>query len=267
MLPASQSSFSSKVMDEFRITEEIYSQIKDFQHHYLTKEQQLLIDKCYGVTQNPSTKDYVMIMDYARKGSLRNFLNENYYDMKWEHKILYLNRIIDGLVEIHEQGIVHQDFHSGNILVKDEHNFCIGDLGLCKKLEEQSTKKDKINVFGVLPYIAPEVLNGQKYTRASDIYSYVPQLILDVIEQCWNGDPLKRPSTSEVEKIFQSFYVNYEPNSEIYKQYSLRIDFIKSKASENANNSFETGISESMQFDIIKSEELDNLDIYEAGIS
>ncbi|CAI2174884.1 14494_t:CDS:2, partial [Funneliformis geosporum] len=116
--------------------------------------------------------------------------------------------------------------------------------GLCKKLEEQSTKKDKINVFGVLPYIAPEVLNGQKYTRASDIYSYVPQLILDVIEQCWNGDPLKRPSTN-----------------------SLRIDFIKSKASENANNSFETGISESMQFDIIKSEELDNLDIYEAGIS
>ncbi|CAG8640273.1 4866_t:CDS:2, partial [Funneliformis mosseae] len=32
-------------MDEFRITTEIYSQIKDFQHRFLTNEQRIIIDK------------------------------------------------------------------------------------------------------------------------------------------------------------------------------------------------------------------------------
>jgi len=32
--------------------------------------------------------------------------------------------------------------------------------------------KDKKKVFGVLPYVAPEVLQGQPYTQMADIYSF-----------------------------------------------------------------------------------------------
>ncbi|EXX51076.1 Kic1p [Rhizophagus irregularis DAOM 197198w] len=200
--------------------------------------------KCYGVSQDPNTKNYIMVMDYASRGSLRNFLNESFKDMSWKDKILYISWIIDGLKDIHDKDIIHRDFHSGNILIKDAHNFCIGDLGLCEIDDGKSVNEDK-KIFGVLPYIAPEVLKGQKYTKAADIYAFgiiayeiftglppycdiphdqslasgickglrpqskdyhVPQLLLDLIEQCWNTDPLKRPSAKQLKDMNSRFF-------------------------------------------------------------
>jgi serine/threonine protein kinase len=41
-------------------------------------------------------------------------------------------------------------------------------LGLsCPANEEDSGK-----IYGQMPYVAPEVLNNQPYTKASDIYSF-----------------------------------------------------------------------------------------------
>ena len=33
----------------------------------------------------------------------------------------------------------------------------------------------------------------------------IPQLILDVINQCWDADPLKRPKAKELESLFDDF--------------------------------------------------------------
>jgi serine/threonine protein kinase len=64
---------------------------------------------------------------------------------------------------IHDQGLVHRDFHSGNIL-----GDLITDLGLSGPANLQKEGK----IFGVLPYVAPEVLQGQPYTKAADIYGF-----------------------------------------------------------------------------------------------
>src|SRR5436305_12800770 len=45
----------------------------------------------------------------------------------------------------------------------------IADLGLCKPVNSQLEEN---KVFGVLPYVAPEVLRGQSHTQAGDIYSF-----------------------------------------------------------------------------------------------
>ncbi|GBB98578.1 hypothetical protein RclHR1_03270001 [Rhizophagus clarus] len=63
----------------------------------------------------------------------------------------------------------HKDFHSGNILRfdnKDESR--ISDFGLSGPANEQASDG---KVYGVIPYIAPEVLNGEPYTSFADIYS------------------------------------------------------------------------------------------------
>ncbi|CAI2202059.1 15235_t:CDS:1, partial [Funneliformis geosporum] len=62
----------------------------------------------------------------------------------------------------------HKDFHSGNIL-QSEHVSYVSDFGLSGPADKQNSN-DKI--YGVLPYIAPEVLNGELYTLSSDIYSF-----------------------------------------------------------------------------------------------
>ncbi|CAI2179175.1 6188_t:CDS:2 [Funneliformis geosporum] len=65
-------------------------------------------------------------------------------------------------------GYCHEDFHSGNILQGDNNSY-ISDFGLSGPADKQ---KSDDRIYGVLPYIAPEVLNGDPYTLASDIYSF-----------------------------------------------------------------------------------------------
>src|SRR5687767_5009040 len=120
----------------------------------------------YGLTQGPITKEYIFVMGYMEEGSLQNYLTKGFKNLKWEIKLLILYRIINGLKDIHEEEIIHHDFHSGNILQYEEHAY-IADLGL-SCLASQTSSSNKNDICGVLPYIAPEVLNKKPYTKASD---------------------------------------------------------------------------------------------------
>ncbi|RIA83497.1 kinase-like domain-containing protein [Glomus cerebriforme] len=125
--------------------------------------------KIHGITKDPKTSNFMMVMDYANKGNLRQRLNSDFNSLSWSDKLGILRDIAYGLNVIHEKGLTHRDFHSGNILGKDAYfgYTRITDLGLCKPANE---KHDK--VYGVLPYVAPEVLRGKKYTQESDVYSF-----------------------------------------------------------------------------------------------
>ncbi|RIA79491.1 kinase-like domain-containing protein, partial [Glomus cerebriforme] len=122
-----------------------------------------------GITQNPETKNYAMVLDYAENGSLRNYLDANScIQSNWKTKINDLRYIACGLSVIHKKELIHRDLHIGNIL-RFKYNASITDMGLCKPANYNVLEK---NIFGVLPYIAPEILRGQNYTKASDIYSF-----------------------------------------------------------------------------------------------
>ena len=80
--------------------------------------------------------------------------------------------IAGGLERIHADGKVHKNLHGGNLLIEDEKistDARISDVGLygpCHNLENSN------QIYGVLPFIAPEVLCGKNYTTASDIYLF-----------------------------------------------------------------------------------------------
>ncbi len=180
-------------------------------------------------------------MDYAENGNLRKNL-PNIINDKWIVKLRKLYYIIKGLDEIHQQKLVHCDFHHGNILLEQK-ILSISDLGLCKPVEDfQSSKKGEI--YGVLPFVAPEILRGKPYISASDIYSFsmimwefisgfppfndrkhdfllalnickgerpeiienTPQCYIDLMKKCWNEDPLNRPNASEISNTIKNWY-------------------------------------------------------------
>jgi serine/threonine protein kinase len=72
-------------------------------------------------------------------------------------KLNILYWITNNLKYLHKLGgYFHKDFHSGNIIQTVD--FYISDFGLSGPLNEQKSD-DKI--CGILPYIAPEVLNEE----------------------------------------------------------------------------------------------------------
>ncbi|CAB4426613.1 unnamed protein product [Rhizophagus irregularis] len=217
------------------------------------------IIKFLGLTQNPDTLNYMTVMHYANKGNLRGNL-ENIIKDNWKKKLYMLLEIISGLNEIHKQGLVHCDFHDGNILnhidkgyttcsgkilehdYHEKEKIYISDLGLCQPVKSSLKEGD---IFGVLPFMAPEVIRGKPYTPASDVYSFsmimweftsgvppyndkahdirlslsicrgkrpeiiknTPQCYVDLMKRCWDEDPLKRPSSEEVLNIIKEWII------------------------------------------------------------
>ncbi|CAB5369465.1 unnamed protein product [Rhizophagus irregularis] len=151
------------------VTNEFLNEIKA---HSVNNSDKFL--KVYGISQDPNTKDYIIVLQYAEGGSFNNWIKNNYKCFNWLNKLKVLNNIVSGLKEIHQKQMVHHDLHTGNILfdeifvISSNINVYISDMGLCKKVDDIN----KTNVCGVMPYVAPEVLRGKPYTQAADIYSF-----------------------------------------------------------------------------------------------
>ncbi|RHZ47388.1 hypothetical protein Glove_583g6 [Diversispora epigaea] len=130
----------------------------------------------YGITQDPETHSYMMVLQYAADGNLREYLKINFNNINWKQKLYNLYSLSLNLRNIHDLDIVHQDFHPGNILSYDFDDpdfITISDFGLSKLIGANPNNPEKKNIVGVLPYIAPEVLSGdEEYTKAADVYSY-----------------------------------------------------------------------------------------------
>ncbi|RHZ60301.1 hypothetical protein Glove_355g70 [Diversispora epigaea] len=146
--------------------------LNEFKNHLKCNE---AIVPCFGITQDPETKNYMFVMCFMEGGNLRNFLKSKFFTLSWLDKLNSLLIISSGLCVIHDKvNLIHQDFHIGNILSHNQEVCLITDLGLSKPADETGISKDsKQKVFGVIPYITPEVLSGDdNYSKASDIYGF-----------------------------------------------------------------------------------------------
>jgi serine/threonine protein kinase len=83
----------------------------------------------YGITKDPETEEFMMIMKLAVKGNLRSILSSNFNNIFWGNKIEYLRDTAAGLIALHSLGYFHKDFHSGNILYDGKYAY-ISDFGL-----------------------------------------------------------------------------------------------------------------------------------------
>ncbi|EXX79566.1 Ste11p [Rhizophagus irregularis DAOM 197198w] len=191
------------------------------------------IVSCFGITQDPNNKEYMMVLYYC-DGNLRNYLNKSKIYINYKSKIDKLQQIARGLLDIHNAEKVHKDVHSGNILFYRAIPF-ISDLGMCKPENLKKSVKEE-GIYGVLPYMAPEVLGEYQYTKAADIYSFgiimipfndiphdkflaikickglrptiskdVPKLLADLIIKCWDAEIKNRPTTKELYQILTTW--------------------------------------------------------------
>jgi hypothetical protein len=45
----------------------------------------------YGITKDPETEEFMMIMQFADKGSVRDLLSHNFNNILWNVKLIYLS--------------------------------------------------------------------------------------------------------------------------------------------------------------------------------
>ncbi|CAG8741347.1 7844_t:CDS:2, partial [Acaulospora morrowiae] len=150
---------NSRMVDEKLVNELRLLHHKQIRTHHKCMMHSQNVIPLYGLTQDPRTLDYALVLKHARHGDLRNFLRRS---LTWSEKLSMLIKIAKTLKEIHELNLVHRDFHCKNILVDDNdfpsnsYELFVSDFGLC--MDVSSSKIDLNVIEGVLPYIAPEIL-------------------------------------------------------------------------------------------------------------
>ncbi|CAB4427267.1 unnamed protein product [Rhizophagus irregularis] len=213
--------------------------------------------QCCGLTQNPSSGNYLLVMDKCDL-NLREYLQQNHNQLTWNERIRITFLIINALYYVHRENSIHRDLHSGNILYSQfNSHWFISDLGFCGPVDKPST-----SIYGNLPYIAPEVINGKGYTFESDVYSIAmlmweisfgqppfmnyehdcilainiidgirPKIISEIpseykslMEQCWDANPLKRPDIITLRNKMNEIMSYYQSKPDELPQSIIKVN-------------------------------------------
>ncbi|RGB23038.1 kinase-like domain-containing protein [Rhizophagus diaphanus] len=195
-------------------------------------------------------EDNILVVVRQEKRNLHDFIESEKGVLSVETIVALGWDIIGALNSIHSHGLVHRNLHSGNILVDTDddenyggyHSAVILDLGFYGSPEKETDILYKRRyVYGVLPFVAPEVLRGNEHTAKSDIYSFemilwtmllgeapwrnehfnaklarsivegnrpgcplfTPPFLYEIVKKCWELDPNNRPTSEEINKRFE----------------------------------------------------------------
>ncbi|KAH8332615.1 hypothetical protein KR074_007148 [Drosophila pseudoananassae] len=86
-----------------------------------------------------------------------------------ERARFYAAEVACGLQHLHKQGIVYRDCKPENILLDDHGHVRISDLGLAVEIPEGDMVRGRVGTVG---YMAPEVIDNEKYAFSPDWFSY-----------------------------------------------------------------------------------------------
>ncbi|KAL0217666.1 hypothetical protein RCL1_008246 [Eukaryota sp. TZLM3-RCL] len=116
----------------------------------------------------PEDEDLIIIMEYLCGGSLHDFVQQQRPTSTdiW----VITTQLIHGLHYLHERDIVHCNLKPRNVLLCSTQRplrVKICDFGICRDLNVRSAK----SMIGTVCFMAPEVLSGQRYDTAVDMWS------------------------------------------------------------------------------------------------
>ncbi|KAK3781023.1 hypothetical protein RRG08_046327 [Elysia crispata] len=144
------------------ITEEI---------HMMAKLSHPNIVRILGATKQGC--HFNMFVEWMPGGSMAYLLGE--YGPFTENVIVsYTRQILKGLAYLHDNHVLHRDLKGANLLIDSTGQILrIGDFGASARLASHATGAGEFQgqLLGTIAFMAPEVLRGESYGRACDVWS------------------------------------------------------------------------------------------------
>ena len=163
-------------------------------------------------------KESIIVMEYVKEGSLDNYLRINKDRINYPKQLFgFAQNIMEGMDYMGSQGIIHRDLAARNVLVADEETVKISDFGLARlKTDEKDYYRMSSNINIPVKWMALESLTENRYTSASDVWSFGVVL--------WEMFSFgKSPTLEECEGFFTS---NQDPRR-VAKEYDIWVNLLQ----------------------------------------
>lgn len=89
--------------------------------------------------------------------------------LSWEDKLVVMEQVCDAVAYAHERGLVHRDLKPANLFLENSGRAVVLDFGMVRIAESELTKAGA--TLGTINYMAPEQVQGERCTAASDVFS------------------------------------------------------------------------------------------------
>uniref|UniRef100_A0A182S7L9 Protein kinase domain-containing protein n=1 Tax=Anopheles maculatus TaxID=74869 RepID=A0A182S7L9_9DIPT len=109
-----------------------------------------------------------LVLELAENGELQQFLRERNKPFSEYEAALILRRVVDGLLYLHTQNILHRDISLSNLLITKDMNIKIADFGLATELIQPDEKHHTL--CGTPNYISPEVASRASHGLPADVW-------------------------------------------------------------------------------------------------
>ncbi|KAJ8081011.1 Protein kinase of the Mitotic Exit Network [Marasmius tenuissimus] len=125
------------------------------------------------------TRDFLyIILEFCENGSLHGIL-KRFGKFPESLVAVYISQILEGLVYLHDQGVIHRDIKGANILTNKDGTVKLADFGVASSTTTGAVSNDA--VVGSPYWMAPEVIEQSGATTASDIWS-VGCVVIELLE-------------------------------------------------------------------------------------
>ncbi|KAG2761178.1 hypothetical protein PC116_g26124 [Phytophthora cactorum] len=120
-----------------------------------------------------SENHFYIFMEYVPGGSIASMLKQ--FDAFSEDLIrIFTRQIVQGVVYLHEMGIIHRDIKGANVLVNEQGVSKLADFGCSKQIPQMLTtslEESLRSIRGSIPWMAPEVVKQTGHGYKADIWS------------------------------------------------------------------------------------------------
>ena len=113
-----------------------------------------------------------LVTEYCAGGALRHRLDDEDAVITSGQRWTWVSDVAVGMAYLHSQGVEHRDLKALNVLLTGDDRGKVSDFGLSKCEELKTAATSTLGQAGTPAFMAPEFLDENVFSEASDVYSF-----------------------------------------------------------------------------------------------